>query len=170
MKLAPLVAIALATVSTAAFAATEKTQDFVTGASIGGMFEIESSKLALDRSKNTEIRKLADMLVKDHTKANAELKTTLAKSSSDAKPASALDKKHAEMLAELKKADADEFDAEYLDAQEDAHEEAVNLFRKYASVGDDADLKEFAKKTVPTLEKHKDHVEKLDDKDVGDNL
>lgn len=170
MKILPFATVLFATVSSAAFAASDMTQQFVTSASSSGMFEVESSKLALQRSKNAEVKKLASQMVADHTKANGQLKAALAKSDSGAKPAPRLLEQHADMLEELKQTDAEEFDAAYLDAQESAHEEAVTLFEAYAENGDDASVKQFASTTLPTLKAHKDHVESLDDKTIGDNL
>src|SRR6478672_8096454 len=45
--------------------------------------------------------------------------------------------------------------------QVDAHQEAVDLFKKYASSGDNADVKQFAEKTLPTIEHHLDEAKKL---------
>jgi putative membrane protein len=56
---------------------------------------------------------------------------------------------------------AQEFDKTYAKQQVDAHQEAVNLFKKYASQGDDADVKQFAQKTLPTIEHHLEEAKKL---------
>jgi putative membrane protein len=37
----------------------------------------------------------------------------------------------------------------------------VELFKKYASNGDDPDVKQFAEKTLPTIEHHLDEAKKL---------
>jgi putative membrane protein len=54
------------------------TQDFVTEATMSGMFEIESSKLAAQRSDGA-VKDFATHMVADHTKAGAE-RTSEAKS------------------------------------------------------------------------------------------
>jgi len=38
--------------------------------------------------------------------------------------------------------------------QEDAHEDAVSLFERYSKGGDNADLKNWAGKTLPALKHH----------------
>ena len=43
----------------------------------------------------------------------------------------------------------------------DGHQEAVALFKKYVDKGEDADVKQFAEKTVPTIEHHLDEAKKL---------
>jgi putative membrane protein len=142
--------------------ANDTAQEFVTKASIAGKFEIETSKLALEKSKNAEVKGFAQQMINDHTKADEELKATIAEGKINVKPAKELDEKHQKKLDELKK-EADDFDKEYLKAQESAHEEAVSLFGDYAKDGDNASLKAFADKILPTLKAHKAHVEKLND-------
>ena len=56
---------------------------------------------------------------------------------------------------------AQDFDKTYADQQVAAHKEAVDLFKKYASKGDDPDVKQFAEKTLPTIEHHLEEAKKL---------
>lgn len=125
-------------------------------ASIGGMFEIESSNLALQRSKNPRLRQFAQMMVSDHQKAAARLK--------QAHPhgvAGELDDTHAQIMDRLKAADAETFDALYVAEQTVAHQQAVTLFEGYASGGDNRALRAYASETLPTLRAHLDAVKKL---------
>jgi len=46
-------------------------------------------------------------------------------------------------------------------AQEDVHEDAVDLFKRYGKEGDNAELKAWAAKTAPALEHHLQMVEQL---------
>ena len=50
------------------------TQDFVTEAAMGGMFELESSKLAVQKADGP-VKEFASKMVSDHTKASTELAT-----------------------------------------------------------------------------------------------
>jgi putative membrane protein len=137
----------------------KKAADYVTKASIGDMFEIESSKLAQDRSTNSSVKDFAAMMVKDHTDSSQKIKDAAAKSS--LQPASALDKSHAKMLDDLKKASADKFDKLYLDDQGKGHREALTLHRNYAKNGDNADLKTAAGQIAPVVQQHLDHLKAL---------
>src|ERR1700744_6454744 len=47
--------------------------DFVTRASIGNLFAISESQLAVDRTDNPEVKGFAQQLVADHEKAKAAL-------------------------------------------------------------------------------------------------
>ena len=74
-------------------------------------------------------------------------------------PAPAEDKQHQAMLDRMSK--SSNVDVEYVQAQVKAHQEAVQLFQSYASNGDNAPLKQFASNTLPTLQKHLQHVQDL---------
>jgi putative membrane protein len=64
----------------------------------------------------------------------------------------------------LKDLSGKDFDEVYQDDQEDAHEDAVDLFKRYASEGDNPDLKAWAAKTVPALEHHLKMAEEIEGK------
>jgi putative membrane protein len=61
----------------------------------------------------------------------------------------------------VKTASSQDFDKTYADQQVDGHQKAVDLFKNYASRGDDADVKQWAEKTLPTIEHHLDEAKKL---------
>nr|CAD6610076.1 hypothetical protein RKHAN_02267 [Rhizobium sp. Khangiran2] len=139
-----------------------KTQDFVTKAASSDMFEIESSKLALDRG-NDAAKGFAQQMISDHQKTSEELKQLVEGGSVEATIPTEMTAAHQEMLEELKAAEGEEFSQEYLSAQEDAHEDAVDLFQRYGEEGDNAELKAWAAKTVPALEHHLKMVEDMND-------
>ena len=141
------------------------TDDFVKKAAIANQYEIETSKVALQRSASTDVKAFAQMIIDDHTKAGADF-AAAAKTGgiADAAIPTSLDEKHAKKLSKLNEEDAEDFDDEYLEEQEEAHEKAISLFKDYADDGDNASLKSFAAATVPTLQKHKDQVDALDAK------
>ena len=55
--------------------AEDSAQTFVDKATVGGIFEVELSQLALKMSDDADVKHFADMMVNDHGKANAELKS-----------------------------------------------------------------------------------------------
>ncbi|MFP5077884.1 DUF4142 domain-containing protein [Rhizobium sp. YIM 134829] len=123
-------------------------------------FEIQSSKIALEKSQSTPLKQAAEMIIADHTKAADKLKATLT-GKGVAVPPPTLSPKHSLMIDQLKAADAKAFDRLYLDMQAQAHLEAVALFRTYAGSGDDQELVGFTRETLPSLETHLAHVTKL---------
>ena len=132
-------------------------QDFVTKAANGGMFEVESSKLAVEEG-GKDVQGFAQKMITDHGPANAKLQE-IAKEQKLSIPAE-LDAKHKADLDALK-GPSETFDASYVKMQRDAHSDAVALFESYAKEGDNAALKTFAQETVPTLKMHKEAVDKL---------
>jgi putative membrane protein len=91
-------------------------------------------------------------MVTDHTGTSKEL-TALAKGSTVPVP-TALDAAHQKMLDTLKSASGADFDSTYKSQQVKAHKDAVSLFERYAKHGDNGDVKNWAGKTLPTLQNH----------------
>lgn len=149
--------------ASSAYSADMSAEDFVKKASVSNLFEIQSSELALERAKDPEVKQFAQQMIDDHTKASNNLKTSLqnTKIEKDA-VATNLDAEHQTKLSDLRDEEGDAFDQKYLDLQVKAHDEAVTLFRNFAENGDDKTLKQFATATLPTLEMHQEHVNKLD--------
>jgi putative membrane protein len=130
--------------------------EFVKMAASGGLFEVKSSKMAVEKAAKAECKAFAEMMIKDHTKANEELKAAAGKAGL-AVPAE-LAPHHQKMLDDLK--GARDFDAAYMNAQVKAHEEAVALFTAASTGVKDPALRDFAAKTLPTIKTHLDHVKK----------
>jgi putative membrane protein len=141
-----------------AAAASSAAAKFVKNAAIGGMFEVQSSKAALTKTDDPKIKDLAHMLIADHSAANAKLKQIAAREKV-AVP-SQLDAEHQGQLDTLRETKGP-FAPPFIEMQREAHDEAIMLFRRYADHGDDAALKAFAEKTLPTLEKHRKAIEKI---------
>ena len=137
-----------------------KTEDFVMEAASSDMFEIESSKLAVERA-DEETKAFAQQMITDHQKTYDELKQLVEGGQVQATIPSSMMEAHQEQLADLQALQGDEFTEAYKDAQEDVHEDAVDLFQRYGSEGDNAELKAWAAKTVPALEHHLQMAEEL---------
>lgn len=141
---------------------TKKDKTFITNASEAGHAEIEKAKLAVKSSTNDEVKAFADMMIKDHTKAGDELTTIVeGKAGKVSKgPGAVQDAK----ILELKALTGDTFNKAYAKQALADHKEAVSLFEKASADLDDADLKAFAAKTLPTLKHHLEEAEKLEAK------
>ncbi|KQW67078.1 hypothetical protein ASE17_20305 [Phenylobacterium sp. Root77] len=155
-------------VSTAAASAIN-TPTFIRDAAIGGMYEIQSSKLALTRSKNPDVRAAANMIIADHTAADEKLKALVASGKAPGPLPTGMDERRKGMLDNLTGASANDFDDRYLDQQTMAHHEALLAFNGYAQAGDNQDLKAFAAATAPKLEMHAQMVTKLDRSTTADD-
>jgi putative membrane protein len=135
-----------------------KTQDFVTKAAIANMFEIKTSEQAVKTSKNADVLAFAKMMIKDHTAAGKTFETAVGVTSGLTPPA-ALDDDHQKTLDDLAAKTGADFDKAYVDIQQSAHADAVNLFDDYSKNGKDAALQTFATDTLPTLQAHKDKID-----------
>ncbi|KUM26408.1 DUF305 domain-containing protein [Mesorhizobium loti] len=140
------------------------TQTFVATVPNTNAFEIQSSKLAQQKSSSDDVKAFAGQMIKDHAKAGEDFKAAMSQGQTTAsiKPSDpALQPKEQQLLDELKSASGKDFDQKYIKMQTDAHKDAVALFSTYAKSGDDPAMKEFAKKVLPTLKMHEKHAKEL---------
>lgn len=132
----------------------DETKTFVKKAANGGMMEVELGKLAQQNAKSQRVKDFGSMMNTDHTNANNELKSlALMKHLDIPADLEPKDKKHVEMMSKMKGA---EFDKMYMDMMVNDHKEDVAEFKKASEGLKDADIKNFAGKTLPTLQKHLD--------------
>ncbi|PTE07022.1 DUF4142 domain-containing protein [Mesorhizobium helmanticense] len=157
LLLAALASATALTVSLPAFA-EDSAQDFVDQAAQGGMFEVNSSKVAEGKAQDPTVKDFAQKMVADHGTANAKL-VSIAHEQKLTVPTE-LDAKHKRDLDSLQNS-SDPVDGPYVQMQRDAHSDAVNLFETYAKDGDNVQLKAFALETVPTLKMHQEMIEQI---------
>jgi putative membrane protein len=134
---------------------------FVATAGVSNLFEIESSRLAEQRSGDEAVVTFAKQMIADHAKAGEKLAAVVNRSNADLAVPQALDARHLALLEELKKAERPRFDEEYVRMQVQAHQQAVALFTAYAEHGEDAALKAFAAETLPVLRHHFNEIRKI---------
>ncbi|HPU49951.1 MAG TPA: DUF4142 domain-containing protein [Burkholderiaceae bacterium] len=127
-------------------------RSFVEDAAESGMAEVQMGKLAQQRASNPEVRRHGERMVADHSKANEEL-TSLAQAKGIKLP-SGPSRAQQRMHDNMAKLQGDKFDRLYMAQMVSDHRKAVSLFEKEARSGDNADLKAFAQKTLPTLQEH----------------
>jgi putative membrane protein len=132
---------------------TPSTADFVKQVAISDMFEIESNKLG-EQKGNAAEKSFASQMVKDHTKTSNELKDLVSSGKVKAELPAALDSAHQSKLDKLKSKTGKDFSSDFDSMQEEAHEDAVSLFERYSKGGDNAELKNWAGKTLPALKHH----------------
>lgn len=127
-------------------------ENFVDEASAKGIAEIETAKMALDKGTSEDVKQFAKMMIDDHTKANQELaQLAQAKDLEMSNEATLMDKAKA-MILKLR--DGENFDEAYANNQVVAHEQTIEMYQDYVEGGENADLKQFAQKTLPKLEEH----------------
>lgn len=127
-------------------------RDFFTAAAESSLAEVALSNVALQKAQSDAVKRFAQQMVTDHTKANEEL-AQLASSKGVAIP-TALPEKRQRDVADLNGESASDFDREYMEMMVKDHEKAVKLFRRQSERGTDADAKAWAAKMLPALQGH----------------
>lgn len=165
-RLAPLALIAAlggmslsacATMNPAMDMTPEAAPAFVAMAASSDMYEIESSRMALQRSQNAMTRMHAEMMIRDHTNTTTQLKAAAA-SAGIGVPMQMLPI-HAAMLDQLSR--ASNFDATYRSQQIMSHQQALALMDNYARRGDNPQLRGVAAAAVPIVRGHLDHLQRM---------
>jgi putative membrane protein len=151
---APLDNVTVPSPSTGKAELDSESREYVQDAAMGDLFEIETSRLALQRASSPEVKQMAQMMIDAHTMTSDELKARLVRAGLIVEAPTMLDGEHRQKLEQLRGANNQQFDQRYLALQKEAHEEALMLHRDYAMNGDMADLKAFAADTVPKIEMH----------------
>jgi putative membrane protein len=128
-------------------------REFIESAVQCGRFEIESSRLALERLTSARTREFAAAMIEDSVQANKELEGLLR--DKGVSVSSALNRDQSQALDRLRQVDGPAFDREYHDDQVKAHDDAIALFERAEHACDDANLRSFASAALPTLRKHR---------------
>ena len=136
--------------------------EFATEAAMGGLAEVEMGRIASTKAANPEVKKFAEMMIQDHSKANEELKSIAAKK--NIKLPAELDGKHKSKMEELRSKVGAEFDRAYVDTMVEDHKKDVALFEAESQNGNDPEIKAFAAKTLPVLRKHLDAINAINAK------
>jgi putative membrane protein len=129
---------------------------FLMTAGQSGVAEVMLANLATKKAASDEVRKLAQMLEKDHTATNQELKSLA--TAKAVVLATTPDAEHQQLYNRLEALDGAAFDRAYASAMVDAHKKSITLFEQ-ASVSKDAEVKAFAEKKLPTLREHLKHAQ-----------
>jgi predicted outer membrane protein len=134
-------------------------QTFVNQAAVSNMFEIESSRLAQDKSQNQRVQQFANRMVRDHSSAADRLKQAAQQTQGQKLTVPGkVDDEHQQKLERLRGLEGRRFDRTYVRMQVQGHDRAVDLFRRYSNAGTDGELREFAEQTLPTLLEHQQAI------------
>lgn len=132
---------------------------FVMEAAIGGMMEVEAGKLAQQNAVNDRVKNFGAMMVRDHSKANSELTNLVAGSNITIPATLPADKqKHLDAMAKMT---GKAFDNHYVNMMVSDHAKDIAEFKKQSTGAKDAQLKNWAINTLPTLQVHKDSIDAI---------
>ena len=136
----------------AANTSAERDQTYALHAQEGDIYEVAASRLALQRSRSRQIRSFAQMMISHHTRSSNELARLVRKGPPVTQ--ANLSEPKSQMLEKLRTSSGAAFEANYVQGQVSAHEEALALHRAYAGTGGETRLRAFAARAVPLVESH----------------
>jgi len=125
---------------------------FVDHAYTAGQNEVLLARLALQRSRNEEVRKFATKMIEDHGKCGNEL-TILVSEQRIAVPDRPLPEQEKELRRVYEVAGAD-FDRVYMEHEVKGHEHALKLFERASKELKNEKFKAYAEKNLTTLKEH----------------
>jgi putative membrane protein len=156
MAAALLVAVPCARAETAVSMADT---NFILAAAQGGMTEVKLGELAATNGMRDDVKEFGQMMVKDHTAINDDLKA-LAAQKGVTLPDS-LDTKHQGMVDKMAALTGSGFDDAYIKGMIKAHQKDARAFKAESAATQDADIKNFLAKSIPVVEAHLQHVKAL---------
>ena len=138
---------------------SENTSQFMVSAANGNMTEVNAGKLAEQKAQNSRVKNFGSMMVKDHTAANDELKS-LANQKNVTLP-SALGNDKQDAINDLNKETGKKFDKDFIDMMVRDHKKVIDDFQTADNNTNDADVKAWIEKTLPTLKMHLDSAQAI---------
>lgn len=139
----------------------KESSDFAVKAANGGMMEVELGKIAQEKGVSQRVKDFGAMMVRDHGKANDELKA-IAGNKNIALPDS-VGSDHHDHIVDMSKKTGKDFDKAYIDMMVSDHKDDIDMFEKASTNLTDPELKAFATNTLPTLKAHQDSAKAIQD-------
>jgi len=127
-------------------------RSFIGSAEEGNIAEIDSAKIVEQKSTDPAVKDFANRMTTDHTVASQELKV-LAKSTGVTLPAESVAVK-TNQKNEWQNLSGAKLDEAYLRDQLQDHKQAISVFENEIEHGQNEAVKDYAEKTLPTLQDH----------------
>lgn len=132
---------------------------YVQNAAASNVFEIETSKLALEKATVPSIKTYAQTMVDEHTKASNELMAAVTQAGLSGQIAMPADKQA--KVDALRGLSGAEFDRQYLADQRSGHQELLANVNAYLAAAPAGPLKDHASKVTGVVQKHLNSLEKI---------
>lgn len=158
--LVTLLALSITGTAVAQQAKTTATDtDFIRRASSASLTEIALGKLAADQASSNDVKKYAERMVADHTKANESLGKLAG--SKGVQIAVAPEPAQQQGIDRMKGLDGAKFDRAYSDAMVRDHKLVTGLYELEAEKGEDVDIRDYARSQLPMLKEHEKLAQSL---------
>ena len=142
---------------------TEKDAEFVAEAVAANLAEVQMAQLAAQKSNDTEIKSVAQMLETEHNKVLAELRDVAAKRVISV-PSTVDDAAQRKIEDLTKEDDIKDFNKSWCKEMVDKHEASIEKFEKTMNETEDAELKSWISQTLPHLREHLGRVKACHEK------
>jgi putative membrane protein len=127
--------------------------------------DIDAGNLAAKKTKNPEVKKFAELMVKDHTAVNksaVDLVTKLKVTPEESETSKTLTKGGADNIARLEKLEGAEFDKAYIDNEVDYHDAVIGVLKNtLIPSAQNADLKAALTGVAPAFDAHLAHAKQV---------
>lgn len=139
---------------------------YVAQAGAGDMFEIESSRAILAKTKNADVKRFAHMMIDNHQMSTNQIKQA-AGADNITVAAPMLRPDQQTMLDDVKSADAATADRVYLQHQRTAHTAALALHQGFARSSNTGKLVAVAGQIAPIVQKHLTELDRVEASIIG---
>ena len=132
----------------------------------GNLAEIETGKMALEKGQSDAVKKFAQKMIDDHTKAQNELEKLA--SAKGVKLPTETDVQHKTIATALQALSGDTFDNQYIKrVGVGDHERTHDLLKKVSTSAKDPQLKAYAAKTIKVVDSHLAMARKMEKNEKG---
>jgi putative membrane protein len=134
-------------------------KSFAISAADGGMLEVKLGELALKKATMPETKEFGKMMITDHKKVNAELKSLAGKKKITLP--TQLSRAKQQLYDSLATFNGEQFDMMYMNMMIASHEETIGLFQTESNDGSDQDFRKWADSKIPALKHHLEKAKAL---------
>jgi putative membrane protein len=142
-------------------------RNFISQAAYGSLAEVELGQLAQKQASNAQVKDFGGRMVTEHTQMNKDL-VALA-SNKGITPPSSPDPGRDAIGDMLEKLSGPEFDRQYIPQQLADHETTLTLFQGEARRGQDVELRQFAERYTPVVQRHVDMLRRMSTQAISSN-
>ncbi|QNP53495.1 DUF4142 domain-containing protein [Hymenobacter qilianensis] len=128
--------------------------EFMKSAAHSDQNEIQLSRLVLEKGVTGMAKDHANMMITDHTKSTADLKT-LAQKKKVTLPTD-MDAEHKTIADQMRKLSGKQLEQRFLQQMVTDHQKTLNTMQAHAKMTKDTELQGFITKTTPVIQKHLD--------------
>ena len=139
----------------------EKDAQFLVDATSGSYNEVAIAEVALTRSANAEIKKMAQQLKTDHSALITQLNGVAA--AKNVTVATAATEDANEAAKKLAETEPGNFDKNWLEKVEDMHETSVKKYEDASNNASDSTIKSWAASTLVKIRVHLDMINRMQD-------